>query len=183
MHFLNLLAGLVATIAAVAIRSEPRSDLTSTSSWSGSLSAPSLRRRQYEDPDGVYDCTTHSYSYPVCMYLFDSFPPRLISTLNRQDADDQLTGRIYDPTWLLPNRTGGGTRGDFWFTAHNEATDEQFECILKDGELFDQVDRVDGPNAGKWHPCRSNPDMQFRFSLETGEFHLRETWSCPESPR
>lgn len=103
--------------------------------------------------------------------------------MNRTNANKLSTGRIYDPTWLLPNRTTGGTRGDFWFTAHNEATDEQIECIMKDANLFDQVDRVDGANAGVWHNCRSNPEVQFRFSLKTNEFHVRQTWACPESPR
>ncbi len=116
----------------------------------------SIDPRQSDEPDPQQqqrpDCATYSLSYP----LF----------------------RVYDPIWVLVNRTAGGTLGDFWFTAHNMATNVQVECEIKNANLFP---RLMGTGNSSWHYCKDNSTM-FRMSLETNEFQLRENWVCDNLP-
>jgi hypothetical protein len=121
---------------------------------SKAIGASPLYTRQANDPasDGRPDCTTYSFSYPLW--------------------------RVYDPIWILVNRTTGGTNGDFWFTAHNLATNIQVECEIKNSNLFPETD----DDSKYWHACKDSA-TQFRFSLLTNEFQLRQSWVCDNSPR
>ncbi len=105
------------------------------------------RPRQLEDP-GSYqpDCTTYSFSFPIF--------------------------RIYDPIWQLVNRTAGGTHGDFWFTAHNMATNVQVECEMKNASLF-------APET-TYHFCKDNT-TRFHMSMQTDDFQLVQSWVCDNS--
>jgi hypothetical protein len=73
----------------------------------------------------------------------------------------------------MVNRSSGGTHGDFWFTAHNMATNVQIECEVKNGDLNDN---------SVWNNCKDN-STQFRVNLETNRFQLRQSWVCDNSPR
>jgi hypothetical protein len=112
-----------------------------------------LRQVQGSDPDWRPDCTTYSFSYPLW--------------------------RIYDPIWMLPERLSGGKYGDFWFTAHNMANNYQVECEIKNENLFPDIK---GNEDSFWHSCKDN-STQFRFSLASNEFQLKQSWTCDNSPR
>jgi len=110
-------------------------------------------------PDENPDCTYYSFTYPIW--------------------------RIYDPIYIIPNWTGthggeGSTHGDFWFTAHNLATNAQVECEIKNANLYSNETREKSESS--WHSCKNNA-TQFRMSLELNEFQLREDWECTEPPR
>ena len=105
-------------------------------------------------PDEKPDCTYYSFTYPIW--------------------------RVYDPIYIIVNETEGNTHGDFWFTAHNLATNEQVECEIKNADLYSNETRESSDSS--WHSCKNNA-TQFRMSLELNEFQLREDWECSEAPR
>jgi hypothetical protein len=82
---------------------------------------------------------------------------------------------IYDPRYTLHNFSTGGTQGDAGFGVYNVATNESFECYVRDINLT-----LTGPES-LWHNC-SIPNAQFTFDLTAHVIGLEETWTCDNAP-
>jgi hypothetical protein len=86
---------------------------------------------------------------------------------------------IYELGFLVYNYSTGGTTGDFRFRSYNFATNVTTDCVA-DGVDMTSLDR--GGDNAPWRGC-SVPGLEYKFNMTTFLLSVKETWTCPSSPR